>query len=134
MLVADEPTTALDVTIQAQVIDVLMAAKHETGAATILVTHDLGLVAEVADRVMVMYAGRIVEQATTAELFEAPAHPYTIGLIASLPSLRAPPALLDPRTATELGGGPERLPVPGALRSVPSAALRRGTPCAARRR
>ena len=87
LLVADEPTTALDVTIQAQVMDVLMAAKAATGAATILVTHDLGLVAEVADRVMVMYAGRIVERGTTADLFDQPAHPYTVGLLASRPSL-----------------------------------------------
>ena len=87
LLVADEPTTALDVTIQAQVIDVLMDAKDATGAATILVTHDLGLVADVTDRVLVMYAGRIVEEAPTNELFDAPAHPYTVGLLASLPSL-----------------------------------------------
>jgi len=87
LLIADEPTTALDVTIQAQVIDVLMEAKQSTGAATIIISHDLGLVAEIADRVIVMYAGRIVEQATTDDLFDHPRHPYTVGLLASLPSL-----------------------------------------------
>jgi len=89
LLVADEPTTALDVTIQAQVIDVLMEAKRASGAATVLVTHDLGIVSEIADRVMVMYAGRIVEQGPTAGLFDQPRHPYTIGLLASLPSIDA---------------------------------------------
>jgi oligopeptide/dipeptide ABC transporter ATP-binding protein len=89
LLVADEPTTALDVTIQAQVIDVLMEAKRASGAATVLVTHDLGIVSEIADRVIVMYAGRIVEQGPTAALFAQPRHPYTIGLLASLPSIDA---------------------------------------------
>ena len=87
LLVADEPTTALDVTIQAQVIDVLMEAKAETGAATVLITHDLGLVAQVADRVAVMYAGRIVEEGTIEDIFLRPSHPYTIGLLASLPTI-----------------------------------------------
>ena len=87
LLIADEPTTALDVTIQAQVIDVLMNAKQSSGAATIIISHDLGLVAEIADRVIVMYAGRIVEQATTDDLFDRPRHPYTVGLLASMPSL-----------------------------------------------
>jgi oligopeptide/dipeptide ABC transporter ATP-binding protein len=87
LLIADEPTTALDVTIQAQVMDVLMDAKQSSGAATIIVSHDLGLVAEVADRVIVMYAGRIVEQASADDLFDRPRHPYTVGLLASLPSL-----------------------------------------------
>ncbi|HQZ32900.1 MAG TPA: ABC transporter ATP-binding protein [Ilumatobacteraceae bacterium] len=87
LLIADEPTTALDVTIQAQVIDVLMEAKRSSGAATIIVSHDLGLVAEIADRVIVMYAGRIVEEATADDLFDQPRHPYTVGLLASLPSL-----------------------------------------------
>lgn len=87
LLIADEPTTALDVTIQAQVIDVLMEAKRELGAATVLITHDLGVVADITDRVLVMYAGRIVEQGSTAGMFARPRHPYTIGLIASLPSI-----------------------------------------------
>ena len=75
LLIADEPTTALDMTIQAQILDVLRAAQQETGAATILITHDLGLVAEMCDRVVVMYAGRVVETGTVEEIFHAPHHP-----------------------------------------------------------
>ena len=87
VLVADEPTTALDVTIQAQIVEVLQAAQRVSGAATILVTHDLGLVSLMADRVIVMYAGRVVEAADVYSLFSAPRHPYTIGLLASVPRL-----------------------------------------------
>ncbi|HVR33084.1 MAG TPA: ABC transporter ATP-binding protein [Acidimicrobiia bacterium] len=85
ILIADEPTTALDVTIQAQVLDVLKQAQAATGAATILITHDLGVVAEMADRVAVMYGGRIVEVGDVDEVFRDPRHPYTVGLMASLP-------------------------------------------------
>ncbi len=87
LLIADEPTTALDVTIQAQVIEVLKAAQQETNAATVLITHDLGLVAELADRVVVMYGGRVVEMGTVDEIFHTPRHPYTLGLMMSLPRL-----------------------------------------------
>ncbi|MDP9405350.1 MAG: ABC transporter ATP-binding protein [Actinomycetota bacterium] len=87
LLIADEPTTALDVTIQAQVLDVLQQAQRQTHAATILITHDLGLIAEMADRVVVMYAGRVVETADVETIFHAPRHPYTLGLMASLPRL-----------------------------------------------
>jgi oligopeptide/dipeptide ABC transporter ATP-binding protein len=87
VLIADEPTTALDVTIQAQVLEVLQAAQRETGAATVLITHDLGLVAEMADRVMVMYAGKVVESADVFTVFREPRHPYTVGLMTSLPRL-----------------------------------------------
>ena len=87
LLIADEPTTALDVTIQAQVIEVLKAAQEHTNAATILITHDLGLVAELADRVVVMYGGKIVETGTVEEIFHSPRHPYTLGLLMSLPRL-----------------------------------------------
>lgn len=87
LLIADEPTTALDVTIQAQVLGVLEKAQADTNAATILITHDLGVVAEMANRVAVMYAGRIVETGTVSEVFESPKHPYTVGLLASLPRL-----------------------------------------------
>ena len=87
LIIADEPTTALDVTIQAQVLDQLRRTQRETGAATILITHDLGVVAELADRVIVMYAGRIVESAPVRELFRQTRHPYTMGLLASLPTL-----------------------------------------------
>ncbi|CAG0934604.1 Oligopeptide transport ATP-binding protein OppD [Thermoflexales bacterium] len=87
LLIADEPTTALDVTIQAQILDLMRNLQAEYGAAIILITHDLGVVAEMADRIAVMYAGQIVEEARTAELFDNPKHPYTQGLIASIPVL-----------------------------------------------
>jgi oligopeptide/dipeptide ABC transporter ATP-binding protein len=87
LLVADEPTTALDVTIQAQILEVLKLAQEETHAATILITHDLGIIAEMADRVIVMYAGKIVESGDVHTIFTAPRHPYTIGLMDSLPRL-----------------------------------------------
>ena len=84
LLIADEPTTALDVTIQAQILDELRTLRHETGAGIILVTHDLGVVADIADRVIVMYAGRVVEQGTLDEIFYDPQHPYTWGLLGSI--------------------------------------------------
>jgi oligopeptide transport system ATP-binding protein len=87
VLIADEPTTALDVTIQAQIVEVLKAAQRETQAAIVLITHDLGLVAELADRVVVMYAGRVVETGDVFEIFNSPRHPYTIGLMGSLARL-----------------------------------------------
>jgi peptide/nickel transport system ATP-binding protein len=89
LLIADEPTTALDVTIQAQILDLMLELKERTGAAVILITHNLGIVAETCRRVIVMYAGRKIEEASTAELFDRPAHPYTRGLMASIPRLRA---------------------------------------------
>ncbi|MDF1790507.1 MAG: ABC transporter ATP-binding protein [Thalassobaculaceae bacterium] len=87
LLVADEPTTALDVTVQAQILDLLSRLQREIGMGMLFVTHDLGLVAEVADRVAVMYAGRVVELASAADLFARPRHPYTRGLLDSLPFL-----------------------------------------------
>ncbi len=87
LLIADEPTTALDVTIQAQILDLMRALREETGTSIILITHDLGVVAELADDVVVMYAGRIVERAAVRDLFAAPQHPYTIGLLGSIPKL-----------------------------------------------
>ena len=87
LLIADEPTTALDVTIQAQILDLMRTLQRETGTAIILITHDLGVVAELADDVVVMYAGRVVERAPVASLFEAPQHPYTVGLLGSIPRL-----------------------------------------------
>jgi oligopeptide/dipeptide ABC transporter ATP-binding protein len=106
LLIADEPTTALDVTIQAQVLEVLKRVQEETHAATILITHDLGIVAELCDRVLVMYGGRIVESGDVHTIFRAPRHPYTIGLMDSLPKLTedeewlrpipgAPPSLIN---------------------------------------
>jgi len=108
VLIADEPTTALDVTIQAQILEVLERAQEAAGSAIILITHDLGVVAGMADRVLVMYAGRAVEQGNVDDVFANPRHPYTIGLLASLPRLDgegherltpitgAPPSLLHP--------------------------------------
>ncbi|MEV8098921.1 ABC transporter ATP-binding protein [Kitasatospora sp. NPDC085879] len=116
ILLADEPTTALDVTIQAQVLDVLRTAQRETGAALVLVSHDLGVIAGSADRVAVMYAGRIVETAPVDELFAAPRHPYTLGLIGAVPRL-------DGR------GGP-LVPIPG--RPPAPEELGHGCPFAAR--
>jgi peptide/nickel transport system ATP-binding protein len=84
LLIADEPTTALDVTIQAQILDELRQLRNESGAGIILVTHDLGVVADIADRVVVMYSGRVVEQGTLDELFYDPQHPYTWGLLGSI--------------------------------------------------
>ncbi len=115
VLIADEPTTALDVTIQAQILDLLMQLREETGTAVILITHDLGVVAETAQRVVVMYAGRKIEEAPVEALFEAPLHPYTVGLLASVPRL----ASLDPGAVP-----PERLQeIPGmvpALSGLPA--------------
>ena len=85
LIIADEPTTALDVTIQAQILDILRSLKEKINSSIMLITHDLGVIAEMADYVVVMYAGRIVERGTVYEIFENPAHPYTIGLMASKP-------------------------------------------------
>jgi len=93
VLIADEPTTALDVTIQAQILELMLALKHEFGTSIIMITHDLGVVAETCGRVVVMYAGRKVEEAATAELFTAPRHPYTLGLLAATPRLDTAPAI-----------------------------------------
>lgn len=87
LLIADEPTTALDVTIQAQILDLLRQMNQETGTAIIFISHDLGVIREVCDRVIVMYAGYIVEDAPVAELLEAPKHPYTLGLLQSIPDI-----------------------------------------------
>ncbi|SKA38643.1 peptide/nickel transport system ATP-binding protein [Enhydrobacter aerosaccus] len=87
LLIADEPTTALDVTIQAQILDLMRGLRRDTGTAIILITHDLGVVAEMADDVAVMYAGQIVERADVKELFARPEHPYTVGLLGSIPKL-----------------------------------------------
>jgi peptide/nickel transport system ATP-binding protein/oligopeptide transport system ATP-binding protein len=87
LLIADEPTTALDVTIQAQILDLLLDLRDELGMALIVITHNMGVVAETADRVLVMYAGRIVEHAPVERLFDHPMHPYTQGLLSCIPSL-----------------------------------------------
>jgi peptide/nickel transport system ATP-binding protein len=90
LLIADEPTTALDVTVQAQILELIERLQSETGTAVIMITHDLGVVAEVTDEIAVMYAGRVVERAPTKELFAAPQHPYTWGLLRSIPRLDSP--------------------------------------------
>ena len=95
LLIADEPTTALDVTIQAEILDLLRGLRRRRGMGVVLITHDLGVVAEQADRVAIMYAGRIVEEATTAELFAHPLHPYTRALLRSMPTLGAHRERLD---------------------------------------
>jgi oligopeptide/dipeptide ABC transporter ATP-binding protein len=97
LLLADEPTTALDVTIQAQILELLTRLTRELGTAVIIITHNLGVVARYADRVNVMYAGRVIESATAAELYHNPRHPYTLGLLRSVPRLdQARKAKLDP--------------------------------------
>jgi peptide/nickel transport system ATP-binding protein len=90
LLIADEPTTALDVTVQAQILQLLARLQRELGMAVVLITHDLGVVAEVTDEIVVMYAGRIVEAASTEKIFHAPEHPYTWGLLQSIPRLDKP--------------------------------------------
>ncbi len=114
LLVADEPTTALDATIQAQILGLLGELRRESGMALALISHDLGVIAEVCDRVAVMYAGRAVEQASTRSLFEQPGHPYTRGLLAALPDLHGPRRRLE-----AIGGNvpePGRLPTGCAFR------------------
>ncbi|MFE2984670.1 ABC transporter ATP-binding protein [Streptomyces sp. NPDC059262] len=113
VLIADEPTTALDVTVQAGILEVLQSLRERLGTAIVLITHDLGVVADIADRVLVMYAGRPVEQAPVDELFAAPRHPYTRGLLS---------AVLQPgASAAADGGGKRRLPeIPGLVPSLDS--------------
>jgi oligopeptide transport system ATP-binding protein len=96
ILIADEPTTALDVTVQAQVMDLLKDLQRDTGMGLVLITHDLGVVNEVADRVAVMYAGKIVETGTVDDVFTRPAHPYTLGLMNSIPQVEAKGGRLNP--------------------------------------
>jgi peptide/nickel transport system ATP-binding protein len=115
LLIADEPTTALDVTIQAQILDLMRALQADTGTAIILITHDLGVVAEMCDRVAVMYAGEIVEQAETAALFAHPRPPYTRGLIGSVPTLGQVRAELS----TIPGSVPNLIDLPAACRFAP---------------
>jgi peptide/nickel transport system ATP-binding protein len=111
ILIADEPTTALDTTVQAQILDVIQNVQHELGAAVAFITHDLGVIARVADRVQVMYAGRVVERGEAFDIFLRPSHPYTLGLLHSLP---------------EAGGSDRLIPIPGA----PPNMLRPPTGCA----
>jgi peptide/nickel transport system ATP-binding protein len=115
LLIADEPTTALDVTVQAQILDLMRALRDETGAAIMLITHDLGVIAELAQDVIVMYAGKVVERADVAALFADPQHPYTVGLLGSIPKLHAD----QPRLATIEGIVPNPLDMPPGCRFNP---------------
>jgi peptide/nickel transport system ATP-binding protein len=115
LLVADEPTTALDVTIQAQILDLLGALRRETGMALVLISHDLGVVSESCERVAVMYAGRVVEQAPVARLFAGPAHPYTRGLLGALPPMDGPRR----RLSAIPGGVPEPWALPPGCAFAP---------------
>ncbi len=104
LLIADEPTTALDVTIQAQILDLIQELKAKVGAAILLITHDLGVVAEMAERIVVMYAGRKVEEARAADLFRTPRHPYTRGLLGAVPKLGSSLATDAPTRLAEIPG------------------------------
>ncbi|MBL8337454.1 MAG: ABC transporter ATP-binding protein [Rhodoferax sp.] len=124
LIIADEPTTALDVTVQAQVLAVLARRQKETGAAVILITHDLGVVAEVADRVAVMYGGRIVESGPVAEIFRRPRHPYTVGLLRSIPRIDG----ADARLVPIIGQPPTPARLPGGCTFHPRCAIGRDRP------
>jgi len=120
LLIADEPTTALDVTIQAQILDLMRHLREETGTAIILITHDLGVVAEMCDRVAVMYAGEIVEQADVHTLFGRPSHPYTRGLIGSIPV----PGIIRDELEVIPGNVPNLIDLPAACRFAPRCRIR----------
>jgi len=108
LLIADEPTTALDATIQAQILDLLTELRRDSGMALVLISHDLGVVADMSDRVAVMYGGRVIEEADTGSLFDSPAHPYTKGLIAALPDIDGPRRRLESIPGTV--PAPDQLP------------------------
>ena len=120
LLIADEPTTALDVTIQAQILDLMRGLRSEMNTAVILITHDLGVIAEMADRVAVMYAGRIVEQTDVVTLFDKPLHPYTQGLIASIPIL----GTVKDRLEVIPGSVPNLVDLPPGCKFAPRCASR----------
>ena len=120
LLIADEPTTALDVTIQAQILDLLRDLQERTGTAIILITHDLGVIAEMADRVAIMYAGRVVEEANVIDFFQHPIHPYSQGLIASVPVLGNVKDSLE----TIPGNVPNLIDLPAGCRFAPRCQMR----------
>ena len=124
LLVADEPTTALDVTIQAQILELLQSIRRQMGMALVLISHDLGVIAEACERVAVMYAGRIVEEAPVARLFQSAAHPYTQGLIGALPPMDGP----RQRLAAIPGGVPEPWAMPPGCGFAPRCQFR-SAPC-----
>ena len=124
LLIADEPTTALDVTIQAQILELLDELRRTRKLAVLLITHDLGVVAEVADRVCVMYTGKIVEQSTSEELFETPKHPYTQGLLRSVPKLRGIGEAKETRLSTIEGTVPSPTNLPDGCHFAPRCQFR----------
>jgi oligopeptide/dipeptide ABC transporter ATP-binding protein len=115
LLIADEPTTALDVTIQAQILELMRTLRAELGTAIILITHDLGVIAELADEVMVMYAGKVIERCAATRLFSEPQHPYTVGLLGSIPRLH----LQQPRLSAIEGIVPDAAAFPEGCRFHP---------------
>lgn len=125
LLIADEPTTALDVTIQAQILELLAELREKRNLAILLITHDLGVVAETADRVAVMYTGRIVEEADTASLFADPKHPYTRGLLDSVPKISVETAAKRRRLRTIEGVVPRPTDLPTGCHFAPRCAFRR---------
>ena len=134
ILIADEPTTALDVTTQAQILELLRRLQQQRGLALILITHDMGVIAEMADDVVVMYLGRAVEKGPVDDIFHAPKHPYTRALLRSIPSIMAEPRIaarddrrLDPASVQPA----DRLPLPSALPRLHGRRVRRDVPAAA---
>jgi peptide/nickel transport system ATP-binding protein len=124
VLIADEPTTALDVTIQAQILDLMLAMQERLGTSIVLITHDLGIVAETAQRVIVMYAGKKVEEAGVEELFEAPLHPYTLGLMGSVPRLSISGGSTNPARLQEIPGSvPSLADLPAGCSFAPRCAF-----------
>jgi peptide/nickel transport system ATP-binding protein len=124
LLIADEPSTALDVTVQAQILDLLRSLQRRSGLTMILITHDLGVIAEIADRVMVLYAGRVAESASVRTIFDAPAHPYTRSLLESIPDIAA----RRERLATIPGAVPDVFSMPPGCRFAPRCRYRQA-PC-----
>lgn len=115
LIIADEPTTALDVTVQAQILDLIKNLKKEIGTSMLLITHDLGVVAEMAEKVIVMYAGKVVESAGVQDIFKNPKHPYTRGLLSSMPSLNS----VNKRLNTIEGAVPKPTEFPKGCRFSP---------------
>jgi peptide/nickel transport system ATP-binding protein len=125
LLIADEPTTALDVTIQAQILELLNELRKTRKLAVLLITHDLGVVAEVADRVCVMYTGKIVEESTVEEIFETPKHPYTQGLLRSVPKMRVVGENKEQRLQTIDGTVPSPTNLPKGCHFAPRCSFKK---------
>ena len=126
LLIADEPTTALDVTIQAQILELMKRLQRDHGSSIVLITHDMGVVADLAERVVVMYAGSVIEEGSRTDVFRDPQHPYTWGLLGSMPRIdrpRAAPARRDPGHAAVAAGASRGLPVRAPLRAPVRALL-----------